>query len=105
MNLNGNIPILGGEGGPVKAPVQGFAAIAREIDENGMVDCETSQRLSNGQVVGVAGRGAYMDANELLDAIEEIVRRVVYEEMVKAAFDRGLSLGQKVADKKKLADD
>lgn len=87
MNNNGgNIPILGAGGsGPIKAAVSSPPGLARIIEPDGTIVCVTSVVMPNGQVAGIIGRSAYMDANELLDAIEEVMRRVVREEIAAAA--------------------
>ena len=74
-----NVPILGGPKklGRGKAGVQ-VGALPRKLDENGLMETVVVQG-PDGRPMPSLQRESYMDAEQLLSAIEEIVERVVWE--------------------------
>ena len=69
---NGGVPDLGQMQQRPTHMAPNLAVFMKELPEAGAVPIPATQ---------AEGRALYMDANEMLDAIEEIVRRVVREEM------------------------
>ena len=75
-NVNGgrNIPVLG-----QKKPRMGtqFAALVRDLDENGTLEPEQFVMGPNGQQIAIAGRRAFVTAVELVEMVREAVRQEV----------------------------
>lgn len=79
--MNQNVPIIGQK--KPKATVGTIGALIRDLDENSEYDPESLVLLpdGSGRMVAVAGRENIVTAQDLVDMIEGMVRRVVREEM------------------------
>ena len=66
-------------GGQPEQPVSGapFVCFVRRLDEGGSFTPSQRQRLPNGQQVAVPGRDQYLDAEDLLDAVRQVVREEI----------------------------
>ena len=65
------VPLIGGT--KPRAGV-GFAALVRGLDANGTYEPESEGRGPDGQPVVTAGRDRFVDAEELVDMIRQVVR-------------------------------
>jgi hypothetical protein len=79
--MNQNVPIIGQK--KPKAGVGTIGALIRDLDENGEYDPESLVLMpdGSGRMMAIAGRNNIVTAADLVDMIEEMVRKVVREEM------------------------
>lgn len=79
--MNQNVPIIGQK--KPKAGIGVVGALIHHLDDNGEYDPESVTLLpdGSGRMVATAGRANIVTAEDLVDMIEEMVRRVVREEM------------------------
>ena len=91
MTENGKaVPILGQGGKKPMAGVQTIGALIHHLNDDGEYEPENVALLpdGSGRMVAIPGRQNYVTAEDLVEMIEEMVRRVVREEVKLAAIGK-----------------
>jgi len=79
-DFDGNLPLLGMKQEKVRTQPAFVVSFVRSLDENGQFEPETTF-LNAGQVQAIAGRSNICSAEDLVDMIGDMVRRIVREEL------------------------
>jgi hypothetical protein len=83
------VPVLGQQ--KMRAGVGPPLALIRTLDENGLFEPESTQ-LVGGQVMGVAGRGNLVTAEDLVDMLVDALAPQL-KRLIRDEFERQRKLG------------